>query len=266
MDNLQYQPMNSWVIRRIRSSKVRLYQMVLMAGLLSGLVPQAAHAQFGFGGIVFDPKNLAQAVLLYQRVLDQLTVQRQQLTSQIAAMQKLAAPPWRDISAAMTQVDALTRQGQAISYSLQNADAIFRSTFPGTATTGITGGAPIAEQFQAGRTLATLRGAINAAQRAAAEFSTGVARLSDMKRQVATVQGHEQALELNGAVGIYSAEQLTVLSQQLAALTSAQAVYFAHDVNAQAQADANARAFLTQMGAIPSSRPGFSFRVPWYPR
>lgn len=238
-----------------------LHVALLTIGIMSA-VPRAAHAQFGLGGVVFDPKNLAQAVLLYKRVLDQLTLQRQQLQSQITAMQKLASPPWRDIRAAMTQVDALTQQGQAIAYSLHNADAAFRATFTGTATTGTPGGYPVAEQTQATRTLATLRGVLNAAQRSAAEWATGVTTLQQFKQQVATVQGHEQALELNGAISVYGAEQLTLLSQQLAALTNAQAVYNAHAVNTRIQTDANVRAFIAQMGVIPPSRPGFSYRVP----
>lgn len=85
-------------------------------------------------------------------------------------------------------------------------------------------------------------------------------RVRDMKRQMASVQGHEQALELNGTVGIHSGEQLTLLSQQLAALTNAQAVYFADDVNERAQVQANTRTFLTRLGQIPASRPGVSIR------
>lgn len=247
-------------MRRTNAS-LRRVTLVLTLTLSSAALPHVAHAQLGLGGVVFDPKNLAQAVLLYKRVLDQLTLQRQQLQSQITAMQKLAAPPWRDIRAAMTQVDALTRQGDAIAYSLQNVDAAFRATFAGTSTTGAVGGAPAVEQVQTARTLATFRGVLDAAQRAAAEFAPGLATLQQFKQQVATVQGHEQALELNGAVSVYGAEQLTLLAQQLAALTNTQAVYNAHEVNARAQTAANVRAFLTQMGVAPTTRPAFSFRV-----
>lgn len=241
------------------STKPRSMRLILaVAMVMFASAARPAQAQFGLGGVVFDPRNLAQAVTLYKRIMDQLTVQRQQLQSQMTAMRKLAAPPWRDISNAMAQVDALTRHGQAISYSLANADALFRTTFAGTMTRG---DAPSIEQQQSVRTLATLRGALNAAQRSAAEFPIGLTRIRDMKRAIATVQGHEQALELNGTVGIYTAEQLTMLSQQLAALTNAHTVYYAHDVNARAQTEANVRAFLTSLGTISSSRPAFSYRV-----
>jgi P-type conjugative transfer protein TrbJ len=228
---------------------------VVVCGLLCGASP--AHAQFGLGGVVFDPRNLAQAVTLYRRVLDQLALQRQQLQSQVLAMRKLATPPWRDITTTMAQIDAITRDGNAITYSLRNVDAVFRTTFAGTASIGQVA---TVEQRQVARTLATLRGTLNAAQRSAAALPDGLTRIREMKRQVTAVQGHEQALELNGTIGIYTAEQLTLLSQQLAALTNANAVAAAHAVNVRAQTDANVRAFLTHLGAIPPSRPGFTYR------
>lgn len=242
--------------RRLHKSYDTLCASVII--LVMSVAPRAAHAQFGLGGVVFDPKNLAQAVALYNRVAEQLAAQRQQLAAQLTAMQKLAAPPWRDITAAMTQVDALARQSQAIAYNLQNVDALFRTTFPGTAATTAY---PTTETDQVTRTLATLRGVVNAAQRMAATVPDGVQRLEAVKQQFRTIQGHEQALELNGSVGVYSAEQLTMMTQQLAALTNAQAIAAAQALNARAQVAANARAFWTQMGTIPASRPGFSFRV-----
>src|SRR3989454_3942408 len=95
--------------------------------------------------------------------------------------------------------------------------------------------------------LATLRGALNAANRAARDFPTSVARLDAMKRQLGSIQGHEEALELNGTIGMYSAEELTLLRQAVSALTNVQAVYYADQVNAQAQEAATVRERLAAM-------------------
>jgi P-type conjugative transfer protein TrbJ len=207
---------------------------------------------------VYDPSAVGKLVTQLSRQAQQIATARQQLEAQLTALRKLPSPPWRDVSAAMAQADLLVRQGQAIAYSLQDVDAAFQATFGGTA---VTGRAPTAEQVQALRTLATLRGVLDAAARTMRELPVGVNRLRDVKRQMASVQGHEQALELDGAIGVYEAEQLTLVSQQLAALTNAEAVYFAHEVNDRAQTRANTRAFLTTLGAIPADRPGFSFRI-----
>jgi hypothetical protein len=63
------------------------------------------------------------------------------------------------------------------------------------------------------------------------------------------VQGHEAALELDGTIGMYSAEELTLLRQAVAALTNVQAVYNANQVNGQAQEGATIQAELTAMSA-----------------
>src|SRR5438094_961388 len=76
-----------------------------------------AHAQFGLGGIVLDPSNLARNVLHYARRLEQMDLERQQLQQQIGAMRKLENPNWRQISGAMSNIDALMRNGQALAYS-----------------------------------------------------------------------------------------------------------------------------------------------------
>jgi len=210
--------------------------------------PATAHAQFGlFGsGIVFDPSNFARNVLHYARRLEQMNLQRQQLQQQIAAMRKLRNPNWRQINAALVQMDALMQQGQALAYSLRAIDAEFQRTFPGAQ---VFRNYQVEERTQALRTLATMRGALNAANRAAREFPTSVARLEAMKRQLDTIQGHEEALELNGTIGMYSAEELTMLRQAVSALTNVQAVYYANEVNAEAQRQATFRARLSSMSA-----------------
>src|SRR5206468_8100876 len=174
----------------------------LAVALGLGLTPSPARAQFGLlgSGIVFDPSNFARNVLHYARRLEQMNLQRQQLQQQLTALRKLRAPNWRQINATLTQMDALMQQGQALAFSLRAIDAEFQRTFPGAK---VFRNYPTEQQTQAVRTLATLRGALNAANRAARDFPTSVARLDAMKHQLGTIQGHEEALELNGTIGMY---------------------------------------------------------------
>ena len=224
------------------------------------LTPTAARAQFGlFGsGIVFDPGNFARNVLHYVRRLEQLNLQRQQLQQQVAAMRKLRNPNWREITGTLSQMDALMQQGQALGYSLRAIDREFQRTFPGTQ---VFRNYPAERQTQAMRTLATLRGALNAANRAARDFPTSVARLDAMKRQLGSIQGHEEALELNGTIGMYAAEELTLLRQAVSALTNVQSVYYADQVNATAQEAATVRGRLAAMSAPGPRYPSISLRV-----
>lgn len=221
-------------------------------------LPMRAHAQFGIGGIVFDPRNLAQSVLIYERAYDQLTAARQQLQEQITALEKLRNPNWRTISTLMAQADAYLQQQNTLGYGVPSLDATFQSTFPGAQ---VVPNYETVQEVQALRTLATLRGVLNATGRTAQDFPTGVTKLTAMKEQLAEVQGHEAALELGNTVGVYTAEGVTLLQQQMAAQTNAQAVYFAHEINGQVQAEANSRALLTWLATPPPTsaqtfRPG----------
>ena len=241
-------------------SRARLVGGAAVAVLGLAFAPVPAHAQFGlFGsGIVFDPSNFARNVLHYARRLEQMNLQRQQLQQQIVAMRKLRNPNWRQINSALAQMDALMQQGQALAYSLRAIDAEFQRTFPGAQ---VFRNYPAEERTQAIRTLATMRGALNAANRAAREFPTSVARLEAMKRQFGSIRGHEEALELNGTIGMYSAEELTMLRQAVSALTNVQAVYYADQVNARAQERATYRARLAAMSAPGPRYAPISLRV-----
>ena len=242
------------------SSKTRLLAASAIVAFAFTLTPAPAQAQFGlFGsGIVFDPSNFARNVLHYKRRLDQMNLQRQQLQQQVAAMRKLRNPNWRQINATLAQMDALMQQGQALAYSLRAIDAQFQRTFPGAQAFR---DYPAEERTQAVRTLATMRGALNAANRAARDFPTSVARLEGMKRQLGSIRGHEEALELNGTIGMYTAEELTLLRQAISALTNVQAVYYADQVNGDAQETATIRARLATMSAPGPRYQPISLRV-----
>ena len=243
-----------------RPRKTRLLAAGALAVLGCLLTPATAHAQFGlFGsGIVFDPGNFARNILHYVRRLEQMNMQRLQFQQQIAAMRKLRNPNWRAITGTLTQMDALMQQGQALAYSVRAIDREFQQTFPGAQ---VFRNYPAERQTQAVRTLATLRGALNAANRAAQEVPTSVARLDAIKRQLGSIQGHEEALELNGTIGMYGAEELTLLRQAVSGLTNVQAVYYADQVNAQAQEAATVRARLAAMSAPGPRYAPISLRV-----
>src|SRR5712692_9960515 len=234
-------------------------RLALLAVLASVATPLAARAQFGlFGsGFVFDPSNFARNVLHYARRLEQMNLQRQQL-GLVAAMRKLPSPNWREIGSTAGQVDALMAGGQALGYSLRAIDREFARTFPGTR---VFQNYPAEQASQAVRTLATLRATLNALNRATRDVPTSVAQLDRIKRQLATAQGHEAALELNGTIGMYTAEELTLLRQAVAALTNVQTVYYADQVNGAAQETATLRARLTALSAPGRAYPPYTLHV-----
>lgn len=238
----------------------RRFAAGLFALLVCAATPLPARAQFGlFGsGLVFDPSNFARNVLHYARRLEQMNLQRQQLGLELAAMRKLPSPSWREIRSTAGQVDALMARGQALGYSLRAIDREFARTFPGARAFQ---NYPAERESQAMRTLATLRATLNALNRAARDVPTSVAQLDRIKRQLATAQGHEAALELNGTIGMYTAEELTLLRQAVAALTNVQTVYYADQVNGAAQEAATLRARLTALAAPGRAYPPYALHV-----
>ena len=196
--------------------------------------PVEARGQFGAMAVV-DAGAIAKLTTQISRQAQQLAVARQQLQRYVDNMKKLSNPNWRTVNSTLAQVDALIAQGQALAYSLATIDAEFRRTFPGTQ---ITPTMPADMRVQRERTLATLRGALNAANVTAQQFATGAARLQAMKGQLALITSAQQAAELGGVIGIHTAEEITLLRQQLATVGAAQTVYLANEVNREAQGSA----------------------------
>jgi P-type conjugative transfer protein TrbJ len=184
---------------------------------------------------VIDAAAVAKLVTQGRQQLQQITIAQQQLQTQIANMRKLASPPWRTINATMARVDLLTQQGAALAYTLANVDAQFGQLFPGWQLSP-TMAADM--RLQRERTLATVRGALGATNATAAQFAAAAANIQAIKSRLGTITSAQQAAELNGAIAVQSAEELTLLRQQLAAMQSAQLVVSAAQVNHDLQAAA----------------------------
>jgi P-type conjugative transfer protein TrbJ len=189
---------------------------------------------------VVDAAAIAQLVTQVQQQLQQLGVAQNQLQLQIANMKKLGNPGWRTIAATLSQIDALTQQGIAIWYSLQAVDVEFQKTFPGWKLSSTM---PADIRTQQERTLVTLRSAVDAANITAQQLAVANTRLSGMKSLIGSITSAQQAAELTGAIGIHTAEEITLLRQQLAAQGNAEAVYLANQVNRESQAAAAADSF-----------------------
>ena len=205
-----------------------------LGGLIGGLLPKGPQ-------VVVDPTAVAKLVTQLEQQIQQIQVARSQLQLNVDNMRKLASPPWRRINATMAQVDQLAQQGQALAYTLRNVDAQFGQTFPGwrVSTT-----MPADMRAQSERTLATLRGALNAVNATAQQFPVAAANLETMKSRMGSVPSTQQAAELNGAIGIQGAEELALLRQQLATHQNAQLVATAQQINHELQGAAWQQAYM----------------------
>jgi P-type conjugative transfer protein TrbJ len=225
--------------------------LAVVLGLL--VLGKRTEAQFA----VFDPTNYAENVLHYAKAVEELRAAQAQIANQVQALKKLGNPAWRSVIGTVDQGNSAMATPEGIGYAAPNPAAALRSTFPGVSATRTY---RADERAQAARTLATLAAVMNGAHTQGATFAPAVQQVGEFKRQTAGVAGHEQAIELASSVGVFSAEELVLLRQALTAQNAMQAVYYAREVNAQAQAEENAGAVLAVMASPVAHRPPFSLR------
>ncbi len=184
-------------------------------------------------------------------------MQGEQLAQQVLAMRKLANPSWRTIGGTLSQMETLMQQGDALAYSLNSIDAAFQQTFPGSRAYR---DYPTDAGSQSGRTLATLRGALDAANRAAQDVPANPpAQARNDQRTDGGRPGPRTGVGVldPGTIGMYSAEELTLLRQAVAAVTNVQAVYNANQVNGHGPRGSNHSG-----GAHRDERPRAHLRAP----
>lgn len=225
--------------------------------------PGAAHAQLPIPGlpqIVLDPKNLVENVRQVAQTARQIENQRQQILHQIQSLRKLSNPNWREIGGLVDHLDALMRQGEALAYSAADLDAQFRQTFPGyqlpagwVASEG--------QRVQATRALATLRASLAATQRQMQDLRPGMARLGQIKQQMGSIQGTQEAIELQNTLQGYVAEELMLLRQAVAVQTNAVSVAHARQVQKELQEQAVLEEIVRNtLGRPRTPSPGFDGR------
>ncbi len=103
---------------------------------LSPMLASPAHAQFGFGRIVFDPSNYAENVLTAARTLEQINNQIQSLQNEATMLinqaRNLTGLPYSSLQTLQQNVQRtqqLLSQAQNIAFDVQNIDQMFQSRY-----------------------------------------------------------------------------------------------------------------------------------------
>jgi P-type conjugative transfer protein TrbJ len=146
----------------------------------------------------------------------------------------------------------------SLGYAASGVGSTFHGYFP--VTQSITDW-PQTERTQSQAAVDVFGAAVQATAQEQATVDPGSVALQRMKQLNGTVNGHEQALELENAAAVYSAEELMLLRQAAMAQTNIQAVYFASRINQEAQRDAAERAVLSVLAAPQIAPANVSLRV-----
>lgn len=161
---------------------------------------------------VFDPTNYSQNLLQAARALEQINNQVKSLQNEASMLQKMAKnlekldfPQLEKIRSAMSRIDRLMGEAQAIDFKVDGLDSRIEALFPGELGKALTGDERVAQA----------RARLEAAKSAYRQAMTVQAGIAENVREDAGLLG-ELARSSQGAVGALQAQQA---ANQLLALS-----------------------------------------------
>ena len=223
-----------------RSNRRRFLAVLMMAPVTVMLSATPTQAQFGFGGIVYDPSNFAQNLLTATRALQQINNQIQSLQNEATMLQNMAKQLQKldfsslnEITQSMQTIGTLMSQAEGIGFNLTATEQALREQFPqsfdaATTTSQIVAQAKMQWQTAMSSFRQTMRVQAQVAQNVEADSSL-------LTRLVTQSQGAAGSLQAQQAAG-----QLTALAvkQQFQVQQMMAAQYRADAVERARQADA----------------------------
>ncbi len=252
---------------RKRRTPLRLAcALLVFLFLLPGAQP--AHAIIPVTDAAHIAVNLYYHILHYIQFADQIVNQYEQIRNQVQqikneyqSLKKLDVRNWREVYDLISYMDYLMRQGKALAYSLDNVLETYNATFPGYQPWKVYGDE---SQLQSRSALDTFGNTLRALHQDFQHDINDQLLLERIKGQVDAAQGPQQALEALNSLQTFNAQELSVTKRTLAATANLHAVFYAHELNREAQSEASFRQVLTNSLAQPGpTSPGFSFQPSW---
>lgn len=215
---------------------------LLAACLANVIVASPAQAQFGFGGIVFDPSNYAQNVMTAANSLQQINNQIRQIENQATSLvnqaKNLASLPVSTLSALQGQVQQtqqLLAQAQRIAYNVQSIQGAFSQRYNGANLT-----APQSQMVANAN--ARWQDSVGAFQDALQVQAGVVGNIDGARDSITTLvtasqsaSGALQAAQAGNQLLALQAQQLSDLVAALAAQGRAQTLQAARDAATEAE-------------------------------
>lgn len=242
--------------------RLALFLAVSAASLCTAL---PAHAQFGLGGIVYDPTNYAQNVLTAARTLEQINNQIRRLQNQATQLlneaRNLEALPLsvlEPLQQQMRQTQQLLARARGIALDVQSIEQGFGKTYRDIDLTE-------SQRQMVGRAEQRWHDSVTAFEDALKVQAGAVGNIEGAREAIDTLlsasqssTGALQAAQAGNQLLAVQAQQLSDLIATLAAMGRAQSLEAANAAAAKAQAREQLRRFLTPgRGYVPlrSARP-----------
>jgi P-type conjugative transfer protein TrbJ len=232
---------------------VRLIAALLVAPVaLTPMLAAPAYAQFGFGGIVYDPSNYAQNVLTAARSLQQITNQITSLQNQAQSLinqaRNLASLPYsalQQLQQSVQRTQSLLSQAQNIAYDVQSIDRAFQLKYGSTAMSASDTQLIADARARWQNTVGGLQDAMRVQAGVVGHIDTNRTQMSALIGQSQGATGALQAAQAGNQLLALQAQQLADLTALIAANGRAQALQSAEQTAAAAQGQEQRRRFLT---------------------
>jgi P-type conjugative transfer protein TrbJ len=236
-----------------RSRSVRLAATLLAApAVITPMLAAPAYAQFGFGGIVFDPSNYAQNVLTAARSLQQITNQITSLQNQAQSLinqaRNLASLPYsalQQLQQSVQRTQTLLNQAQNIAFDVQSIDRAFQLKYGSTAMSANDRQLIADARSRWQNTVGGLQDAMRVQAGVVGNIDTNRTQMAALIGQSQDATGALQAAQAGNQLLALQAQQLADLTALLAANGRAQALQSAEQAAAAAQGQEQRRRFLT---------------------
>lgn len=224
-----------------------------VAGIaLMAVLAVPAQAQFGFGGVVYDPTNYAQNLLTAERELQQVNNElaslENQATSLVNQARNLASLPYSALTSldqSITQTEQLLNNVQRIAYSVSTIDQAFAQSYPmsypaGTSFAQLVGDAQTRWQ----NTLAGFHDAMRVQAGAVQNLDSTRTQIDALVGASQSATGALQASQSGNQLVALQTKQLADLTAVMAAIARAQSLEGARTVENEEQAQAQNNNFL----------------------
>ncbi|MGV0876488.1 P-type conjugative transfer protein TrbJ [Martelella sp. FLE1502] len=219
---------------------------------LSPMLASPAHAQFGFGRIVYDPSNYAQNVLTAARTLEQINNQITSLQNEaqmlINQARNLASLPYsslQQIQQNVSRTQQLLAQAQNIAFDVQNIDQAFHSQY-GNVSLSATDAQLVADARDRWQnTVGGLQDAMKVQAGVVGNIDSNRAEMATLVGQSQGATGALQATQAGNQILALQSQQLSDLIAMLAANGRSEALIEAERATAAEQGRVQRERFLT---------------------
>ncbi len=238
---------------RSRPRALSLAAFILAIPLAASPVLTApAHAQFGFGGIVYDPTNYAQNVLTAARSLEQINNQIRSLQNEAQSLinqaKNLANLPYsalQQIQQNVQRTQQLLSQAQNIAFDVQNVDRMFQQQYGSVSLSSSDAKLITDARSRWQNTVGGLQDAMRIQAGVVGNIDSNRTQMSNLVSQSQGAQGALQATQAGNQLLALQSQQLSDLIALISANGRATALTDAERAAAADQGREQRRRFLT---------------------